>query len=95
MFAKIAAGVLAAVAVTGVGVYVAMPDTHCKSCCPLSRTESAPVTASVDEVPSTCSPEPTCCIPIPQNESLGACTGAATLVSTGKAKPAHACCSDE
>ncbi len=93
MFAKIAAGVLAAVAVTGVGVYVAMPETHCNGGCPLSRMQSAPV-VEASETPSCCSMPVACTVPAPQNESLGACTGAATLVSTSKA-PAHTCCTDE
>ena len=93
MFAKIAAGVLAAVAVTGVGVYVAMPETHCNGGCPLSRMNSAPV-SEVSETPSCCSVPVACSAPAPQNESLGACTGAATLAATTKT-PAHACCADE
>jgi len=100
MFAKIAAGVLAAVAVTGGGVYYATSDSNCKSCCPLSRMETVPMIATIDapdtESPGCCIPAQSCNIPAAQSESLGACTGSATLVSTGKAKPAaHACCSDE
>jgi hypothetical protein len=95
MFAKIAAGVLTAVAVTGGGVYYATSDSNCKSCCPLSRLHTSPVNTTA-EVPDCGKPEPSCSIPAAQNESLGACTGSATLVSSGKAKPAaHACCSDE
>ena len=94
MFAKIAAGILAAVAVTGGGVYYATSDTNCKSGCPLSRTDAGPVSVTTD-APTSCSAQTQCGVPTPQNESLGACTGAATLVSTVASKPAHACCSDE
>ncbi len=93
MFVKIIAGVLAAVAVTGVGVYVAMPDTPCGSCCPLNRTDSAPL-GTAEDAPGCCSMT-TCVVPPASNESLAACTGGMSFVSTTKAKPAHACCSDE
>ena len=94
MFVKIIAGVLAAVAVTGVGVYVSMPDSTCKSCCPLSRTEPAPL-STAEEAPGCCSLPRACTVPPAPNEGLAACTGAMSFVSATKAKPAHACCSDE
>ena len=99
MFAKVIAGVVAAVVVTGVGIYVSNSDSHgYNSCCPISRALHGDTAPASTETPSCCAmPAPTSCsAPEAPNESLGACMGSTALVSTNaKTKTAtHTCCSE-
>ena len=88
MWAKILAGVLAAGAVVGIGVYAALPPgtecgkcnvepTHCPTggCCPLMGCDTPP---AVD------------------NTALAACTGGMVITEETKAIscPVGACCAD-
>ena len=80
MVAKMVAGVLAAIAVTGAGVYVAVDDSSSCHRCPLQQLAG---TGSA-ETPSCCQPseEP--------NIGLAAFAGAATMEC--KTQPAAAKC---
>lgn len=86
MFAKIVAGVLAAIAVTGAGIYVAMEDATPCHRCPLQS-------AALDsETPSCCSMPTSTEAP---NESLAACAGSAAMISTSASTTAvHPCCAE-
>lgn len=65
MWAKVLAGVLAAVSVAGVGVYVALPPGHCTSSCPLSARQ-----VGVRSLTPTNQP-----VSAEQNDALAACAG--------------------
>ena len=92
MFTKVVAGLVAAVAVAGAGVYFA-PSSDCSNGCPLTRlTDGSASDSPCASTPSCCMQSMSCSAEEP-NESLAACTGAATLVSTGSPKvAAPACC---
>ena len=92
MFTKVVAGLVAAVAVAGAGVYFA-PSSNCSNGCPLSRLTDSSASDSTG-CQSCCTDSMSCTAPEP-NESLAACAGAATLVSTGSPKvAAPACCAE-
>ena len=89
MFAKVVAGVLAAVAVAGVGVYVALPETYsCHSC----TNQRALENVEISECKSCCMIAPPISPEAP-NESLAACGGSALIAAT--AQPAPTCCAGE
>ena len=81
MVAKIVAGVLAAIAVTGAGVSVAVDDSSSCHRCPLQQLAG-----------SGSAETPSCCQPPSEEPSLGlaACAGAATMEC--KTQPAAATC---
>jgi hypothetical protein len=106
MLVKILAGVMAAIAVTGVGIYYAAPDYSLPTC---SSHDKAPVDgvavsegggccmlpgvsdASASETPSCCASTSTT-----NSDSLAACVGGMALTSTSpttaaKAPAAHCC----
>ena len=103
MLVKILAGVMAAIAVTGVGIYYAAPDYSLPTCpghdCPLEGVtvtegdgccgKTCPVEATTVETPACCAAKPTA-----SGDTLGACVGGMALTGTtltaGKA-PAHCC----
>ena len=86
MFAKVVAGVLAAIAVTGAGIYVAVEDSPCHRC-PLQGSAGAG-----PEAPSCC---PLASSAEEPNEGLAACAGSAAMISTSATGPAvHPCCAE-
>lgn len=106
MLAKILVGVLAAVAVTGVGVYFALPHDEKGGCC--GKKDTAEQTLPVSEGATCCSAhtakldctteEPASCCAVkvntvtPNTDALSACVG-----GMATAAPAKACvkCCDE
>ena len=86
MFVKIVAGVLAAFAVTGAGIYVAVEDlTPCHRCSGSSQQVAT-------ETPSCCMMPASVETP---NESLAACAGSAAMVSTdASCSTAQPCCAE-
>ena len=107
MFAKVAVGLVAAIAVAGTGVYFAQSGGgECKHGCPISRmlnsSEPASTQPASTEPASTVTGSPCCILPLPSdskpapNMSLAACAGSATMISTtSKTAAPHACCADE
>lgn len=92
MFAKVIVGVVAAIAVAGAGIYIAMPDSS-SPCC--SQTRGA-ASESATECRSCCGAQAATCSADEPNECLAACTGPISLISTTPAKPAgRTCCSEE
>jgi hypothetical protein len=91
MWAKILAGTLAAVAVTGTGVYFAMPG-HCSHGCKGSITSAEMHSCC----PMPCERASTC------TEALAACVGPAAMVSAdeptchegSRMRAKGACCQD-
>ena len=96
MLAKILVGVVAAIAVTGVGVYYAMPDSHCCGARNTAATGTPADTATEcpgdGETPSCCAAKmavPTvsegegCCAAKAKTsaDSLGACVGGMALTN--------------
>lgn len=100
MLAKILVGVLAAIAVTGVGVYFALPD-HCQSGC--SSKQNAQDTLPVSEGSSCCAAhvetcpgettEVSACIAPSNSDGLAACVGGMAL-SSAPAKTCVKCCDE-
>jgi hypothetical protein len=83
MFTKVIVGVVAAIAVAGAGIYIAMPDSSSPCCSQKQAIESE----NTSECRSCCGAKAAC---------LAACTGSIALISTTSAKSAgHACCSEE
>ncbi len=93
MFTKIAAGVLAAVAVAGVGIYASLSDD--KSPCGRCTQQSATVCPISEESPSCCMASTECSAAAP-TESLAACMSAAVLAPASSAKQpaARPCCAE-
>ncbi len=100
MWVKIVAGVVAALAVVGVGVYVAMPsDGGCGSKCPTAAIQeeccghgvcpAEPVDSS--DTPSCC---PACTAKAVDTDAFAACGGGLTSVPVTKAKAKISCCSE-
>ena len=88
MFAKVVAGVLAAIAVTGAGIYVAVEDVSPCHRCPLQSN------AAVSETPPCCMMPASAEAP---NESLAACAGSAVMISTSTSSScpiAAPCCAE-
>jgi len=104
MLAKILVGVVAAVAVTGVGVYYAMPDYYGAATCPGQKAavaEGLPVSEGASCCAAMCPAEAatvepaSCCAAQAKTDSLAACVGGMALTSTKMAAsakaPAHCC----
>ena len=107
MLAKILVGVVAAIAVTGVGVYYAMPDYAQPGCCGKSAGNLATPVSDITECPVD-GETPSCCaakaMPVSEGasccaakaktsaDSLGACVGGMALTNAAPtAKKAHCC----
>ena len=107
MLAKILVGVVAAIAVTGVGVYYAFPEIAQSGCCHKDNATTAEVDAASacpsDGETSCClkpaattDATPSCCAGKAQTngDGLGACVGGMALTNatvTGPAKATHCC----
>ena len=95
MWAKVLAGVMAAVSVAGVGVYVALPNDCCNGTCPLTgRPTTAPIAAGFgDGQPVNVTPASEQQVP---SDALAACTGGLTISAepAKKSKTGCSCCAD-
>ena len=96
MLAKILAGVIAAIAVTGVGFYYSLPSES-TGCCK-GKTNSASTQVSADSQANlsccpgdmetaACPAMATCC----SSEALHACVGGMPTLEVGKAPSTHCC----
>ena len=108
MLAKILVGVVAAIAVTGVGVYYAMPDSHCcgarDTAANVTPCDSVAACPSDGETSSCCAAKtvPTasegsgCCAGKAKTDadSLGACVGGMALTSTSPVAKTKHCCDE-
>lgn len=105
MLAKILVGVLAAVAVTGVGVYFALPDNETGGCCSKKAATEQP-TLPVSEGSSCCAahtakldctaeePAPCCAVKTVATsaDALSAATGG--MATAAPAKTCTKCCDE-
>jgi len=103
MWVKILAGVAAALAVAGLGIYVALPAGHCchgksaetlKNSCCLAQTDICP-----DDTSSACPAEAGGCCSLraaPSTDALAACTGgmAVSPAPQSSSKLKFACCGE-
>lgn len=105
MLAKILIGVVAAVAVTGVGIYYALPDygaatcpgTLVSQCGTLPVSEGAGCCSVQCPTEATCSEVPPCCAAKAETDSLAACVGGMALTSakpSAVSKAAPHCCDE-
>ena len=110
MLAKILVGVVAAIAVTGVGVYYAMPDYAQPGCCGKSAGNLATPVSDITECPvdgevSSCcaakavpvvSEGASCCAAKAKTsiDSLGACVGGMALTNVAPTAKAKHCCEE-
>jgi len=110
MLAKILVGVVAAIAVTGVGVYYAMPDYTQPGCCGKSAGNLATPVSDLAECPvdgemSSCcaakavpavSEGASCCAAkaTTSTDSLGACAGGMALTNVSPVAKTKHCCEE-
>ena len=110
MLAKILVGVVAAIAVTGVGVYYAMPDYSQPGCCGKSAGNLATPVSDITECPvdgetsSCCAAKavPTasegagCCVAKAKTsaDNLGACVGGMALTTAAPTAKKAHCCEE-
>ena len=101
MWVKIVAGVVAALAVVGIGVYVAMPsEGGCGSKChaPAPQGQCCPAVELSPSEPADTSDNTGCCAKCTaqavNTDAIAACGGGLTSVTSNKAKTKIACCSE-
>lgn len=93
MWAKILVGALAAVAVAGVGIYVALPPSSggCGSCGGSKAVNSL----ADNNAPGCCPVSAGCDVPTVNTDALAACTGGyAIKAETDRAMTAPSCCGE-
>jgi hypothetical protein len=98
MFYKIGAMIFVAVAVSGLGIYFAMPSEEPEYKCGTSaKSAQLPISEGSGccmksaAVPTCCSMPATQCTTAEKPEALGACIGGSFAVT---AKPSFTCCDD-